>query len=159
MKLKFFVGSLMTLSFFLLSETAWADCKLTDRIYRDVGDRGFELEFLPTPADPPSSMNFARAVIRHPEGGTLYNFYLAESQGYPSVGLVSETSENTGFRINFFDADLTSTSWRDREAPSYAFIADLGSHEYYHGRRRRSETETPILGDVMWKFDRCKAEA
>jgi hypothetical protein len=155
MKLKFLVASLITMSFVLLSKPAWADCALTDRVYRDVANRGFELEFYP-PVERPTSLNFATVRIRHTAGETLYEFYMTQSQGYGTVSLIGD---DKGFRINFFNADLTTASWGDADGAEYVFIAELGAHEYSHRGRQRAENETPILGEVMWKFDRCKSDS
>jgi hypothetical protein len=155
MRLKFLADSLITMSFVLLSESAWATCKLTDRIYRDAANRGFELEFYP-PVERPTSLNFATVRIRHTAGETLYEFYMTQSQGYGSVSLIGD---DKSFGINFFNADLTTASWGDADGAEHVFIAELGAHEYYHRRRQRAEYETPILGEVMWKLDRCKSDS
>ncbi len=42
------------------------------------------------------------------------------------------------------------------KAPQYAVIAELGSHDYY---QRRSTENPPLIGDVMWMFDRKQWQA
>lgn len=139
----------------LIAPPGWARCNLTDRIYRDVGNRGFELEFSPPSIPRPDNRNFARATIRYADGSVLYTFRMASSLGYSRTSLINEDGAQ-GFTVNFFNTDLTPTSCRDSEDPAFLFISDLGIDEFYQGRVRRYNTNAPILSDVMWQFDRCK---
>ena len=133
------------------------DCPLTQSIYRDADGKGFELAFSsPRPKTPyPAS-----AIIQHAQGGRMYEFDVSQSSGYGSVWL--NTLKNypgppRSFWITFFDQDLKAATpiWLldAKTAPKYAAIAELGGHDHY---RRRGTKNPPLIGDVMWRFDRCQ---
>ncbi|MBD1848476.1 hypothetical protein [Leptolyngbya sp. FACHB-711] len=134
-----------------------ATCDLTSSIYRDVGNGGFELEF--SSADRSlSGGNVASATLKYPNGSILYTFSLTQAQGYGTVSLIQAGGRDS-FTVNFFNADLTPASWaswRRSATPTYLFISGLGTAQYYRERNQVGET-VPLLGDVMWKFDRCKS--
>jgi hypothetical protein len=139
------------------AQPSLATCDLTSSIYRDVGNGGFELEF--TSANQSSSGgNFASATVKYPNGSILYTFSLTQAQGYGTVSLMQAGGRDS-FTVNFFNADLTPASWvswRWSATPTYLFINGLGAAQYYCERNQVGRT-VPLLGDVMWKFDRCKS--
>jgi hypothetical protein len=140
-----------------LAQPSSATCDLISSIYRNVGDGGFELEF--SSANRSSSGgNFASATLKYPNGSILYTFSLTQAQGYGTVSLI-EAGGGDSFEVNFFNADLTPASWaswRRSAAPTYLFISGLGAAQYYRERDQVGEM-VPLLGDVIWKFDRCKS--
>ena len=134
------------------------DCPLIQSIYRDVSGKGFELVF-----GPPLTKKIypASAVIQHVQAGKLYEFDVSQSSGYGSVWLGTLKQLSSGrlksFWITFFDQDLQEATplWfrEAKKAPQYAVIAELGSYDYY---QRHGTKNPPLIGDVMWKFDRCQ---
>lgn len=134
-----------------------ATCDLTSSIYRDLGNGGFELEF--TSANQSSSGgNFASATLKYPNGSILYTLSMTQAQGYGTVSLM-QVGGRDSFTVNFFNADLTPASWvswRRSATPTHLFISGLGAAQYYRERNQVGRT-VPLLGDVMWKFDRCKS--
>jgi hypothetical protein len=134
-------------------------CPIAKSIYRDGDGKGFELVFGAPPAKTPY---YATAVIYHSQRRPIYRFTVSQSSGYGSVWLNElsgdNSKQNNSFWITFFDQDMKSATplWlgEEKAAPEYAVIAQLGSHDYY--RRRGAETP-PLIGDVMWMFDRCQS--
>lgn len=163
MKTKNFV--LLMLSIIVLSMPALAEaapskeCPIAKSIYRDGDSKGFELIFS---GPPPNTPYHAIAVIHHSQRRSLYRFTVSQSSGYGSVWLNELSGDNSkrnkSFRIAFFDQELKSATplWLgdEKEAPKYATIAELGSYDYY---QRRGTENPPLIGDVMWVFDRCQS--
>jgi hypothetical protein len=128
-------------------------CKITDGIYRDVSGRGFELRFGPPP--PKSVTTMATAIISHPKRGSIFEFEMTQSQGYGSTSLISRKDTSKSYRVNFFNSDLTQASmFRAKSLPTYLFVSDLGGDDYY--LNQGSGSREIALGDVMWRFQRCK---
>jgi hypothetical protein len=164
MKTNNFAGLMLfivALSMPSLAEAAPAKgCPIASSVYRDGDDKGFELVF---DAPPPNTPYYATAVIHHSQHRSLYRFTVNQSSGYGSVWLneisKSNSNQNKSFWITFFNQDLKSATplWlgEEKEAPEYAVIAQLGSHDYY---RRRGTANPPLIGDVLWIFDRCQAQ-
>ena len=150
---------IMVLSMYSPAEAALSqDCPLTQSIYRDGDGKGFELVFGPPP---PKTVYDATAVIHHTQQRSLYRFTVDQLSGYGSVWLSdlsrSHSKQSKSFWMTFFDRDLKAATplllWDAKEAPQYVVIAELGSHDYY---QRRGTENPPLIGDVMWKFDRCQ---
>ncbi len=138
-------------------------CQIAQSVYRDADGKGFELVFdAPLPETGSSD---ATATINHPEQGRLYTFNVTQASGYGSISLVSinaignSLKDANSFRINFFGQNFKSATpvffGEETQAPDYAFIAELGSHDYYTRRGTVTEETPPFLGDVMWIHDRC----
>jgi len=134
-------------------------CPIAKSIYRDGDGKGFELVF---GAPLPNTTYHATAVIHHPQQRSLYQFTVNQSSGYGSVWLNELSKKNSRqsqrFWITFFDQNLKSATplWlgEEKEAPKYAVVAELGSHDYY---QRRGTEKPSLIGDVIWVFDRCQA--
>ena len=79
-----------------------------------------------------------------------------ENSVYQAIGssfLTDPKHEETTLNIVVFDRNLKRDRiFRNEVAPEYAFISGLGSNDYYSNNTRNREF---LLGDVMWKFDRC----
>jgi hypothetical protein len=154
----------LTLSMIVLSMLTTAEvaltkgCSITKSIYRDRNGNGFELVF---GQPPPNTPYAATATINHSQSGQIYRFTVSQSSGYGSVWLSDRSSPNSArtnqFWIAFFDRNLISATplWLgdEKEAPKYAVIAEIGSYDYY---RRRGTENPPLIGDVIWLFDRCQ---
>ena len=125
-------------------------CGLTDSIYQDVGEKGFEVRISPA-----SSSNYkARLTVIHKSRGTLFDFNVIQQQGYGGIYLADRNKDERGNRINFFDANLSSASiFRADVAPPYFVISKLGSRDHYEndiegaqGRRTYALTNLPQSG-------------
>jgi hypothetical protein len=142
---------------------ALAGCKISQSIYRDVDGKGFELVFKPATGSGFGGA-YGTAIIQQAKLGRLYNFSFTQANGYGSMSLISLKPDGSGFAdgdfgINFFDASLKSpnTSFNtEANAPKYAFISGLGSHDYY--RRRSSSGNNLLLKDTMWVYSRCQSK-
>lgn len=151
--------SIVVLAMPILAEVAPVKvCPIAKSIYRDGDGKGFELVF---GGAAPNTPHYATAVIHHSQQRSLYRFTVSQSSGYGSVWLNepsrSNLSQNNSFWSTFFNQDLKSATplWlgEEKEAPKYAVIAELGSHDYY---QRRGTENPPLIGDVMWIFERCQ---
>lgn len=127
-------------------------CPLQHRIYKDANGQGFELVFRdPDPVEHPVSP--VAAVIRW-GNEELYSSGLTVSNGYASYYWLTE---HDALRMDFFNADLTSTGFSSNEpAQDLVFISGLGSYDYYTRREQITETEAPLMLDTLWVFDRCQ---
>ena len=133
-------------------------CPIAKSIYRDAEGKGFQLVFGPPPE---GSIYQATATIEHPQQAKLYQFLVTQSSGYGSIWLVDRDPDSanrkSSFSITFFDQDLKSANplvfWQATESPQYAAIAGLGSIDY---SQRRGTDGPPLLGDMMWIFQRCQ---
>ena len=87
--------------------------------------------------------------------GQVFEFDMVQSQGYGSTSLIDAKGQKRSHLINFFNSDLSQKSiFRAETAPKYIFVSGLGSEDYY-GNSLRGGRKI-MLGDVMWKLDRCK---
>ena len=155
MKINNVLGFVATTAFTLTAGAAFAaECPVNRSVYRDVEGRGFQLEFAPNTSN--SATVHATATIAHPVRGTIFQFDITQSQGYGSTRLTNRNSPEKSYELYFFDAGLRHSSvlLGRGSAPSYAFVAGLGSTDYYMNQNSRSR-EIP-LADVMWQFDHCK---
>lgn len=134
--------------------TVAQECNLYKSVYSDVDNKGFELIFSKGRSN---SVRYATAIIKHPKLGTIWSFDLSQSQGYGSTYLLDNTniSRNRSYVIDFFnrrlESDRTFSWFRRNNSPAYAFIAGLGSDDYYSRR-----TSKILLGDTMWIHKRCQ---
>lgn len=150
----------VTLGILILARSNSPDsCPIGQSVYRDVSGQGIELIF----SESTNLVSKATAAINHPDNAHLYRFDVTQASGYGSVFLTSIDAEgepmgnSESLGLFFFDVTLgpaTPTFWGDEPtAPEYAFIAGLGSHDYYH---RRGAIAPPLLTDMMWIHDRCQ---
>ena len=157
--------AVFTLAMVILTKSVSAStCQIAQSVYRDADGKGFELVFDAPLPDTGSSD--ATATIIHSKQGQLYTFNVTQSSGYGSISLISINATNNSwedadsFRINFFAQNFKSATplflGEEIQAPEYAFIAELGSHDYYTRRGTITENTAPFLGDVMWIHDRCQ---
>lgn len=140
-----------------------ASCKISQSVYRDAEGHGFELVF--GDSLPGVGGSRATATIRHSTQGQLYHFNVTQANGYGSISLLTINATSNGlefrdgFGIYFFDQELKSAMGilgREQQAPQYAFIPGLGSHDYYRRRMTNTNESTLFLSDTMWIHDRCQ---
>jgi len=125
-------------------------CSIENSVYQAIGNSDFELIF--SPRLPNKGMD-AVVTLKHTKRGKVQTFHMVTSNGYGSSFLTDPKREETVLNIVVFDRDLKRDSiFRNKVAPEYAFVAGLGSHDYYLNDARSLEL---LLGDRMWKFDRC----
>ena len=157
-----FVLSITVLLTLMISRATTSEiCPISDSIYRDANGQGFELVFGPPPV---GSAVHGTAVIDHPQQAQLYQFRMFQSSGYGTVWLWDKDPDQPDndwrFWIAFFDQDLASATplylGAETEAPQYAVVAGLGSHDHYQRRGSVTEETPPLLGDTMWIRDRCQ---
>ncbi len=131
-------------------------CGLTDSIYQDVGEKGFEVRISPA-----SSSNYkARLTVIHKSRGTLFDFNVIQQQGYGGIYLADRNKDERGNRINFFDANLSSASiFRADVAPPYFVISKLGSRDHYENDIEGAQGRTNNVGDPMWKLKLCASKS
>lgn len=129
-------------------------CDLTRSVYQDADGQGFQLEFAPDLSG--SAVTLATATLTHPDRGTIFEFSVAQSQGYGAIGLVNSNNPEAVHGIYFFGSDLRRSSVLigRGNAPTYAFVEGLGSTDYYSNQN--SGSRDIILGDVMWQLAYCK---
>ncbi len=145
-------GFILTASLIFVADSAQAACSLAKSVYRDVDKRGFELSFSDRPA---GSVFLATATLTHSKRGKIFEFNVVQSQGYGSTWLINRKDNGKSHLVNFFNADLTqATVFRSETSPTYLFVSDLGAADYY--RNELVGSRKIILGDVMWKFYRCR---
>ena len=69
-------------------------------------------------------------------------------------------ADNSPLNLFFFDQASQSATplflEETTEAPEYAFVSGLGSYDYYARRGTITEETPPLLGDMMWVYDRCQ---
>ena len=125
-------------------------CSIHNSAYKAIGNPNFELTF--APRLPKTTMD-AVVTLRHSKRGEITTFHVVSSQGYGSSFLRDPNQDDTsGLNIVVFDRDLKpDTIFRNKIAPEHAFVAGLGSRDYYGPEEGRKF----MLGDRMWKFDRC----
>ncbi|MBD1914053.1 hypothetical protein [Leptolyngbya sp. FACHB-8] len=136
-------------------------CPISQSIYRDGNGQGFELVFGPPPV---GSIVDATAVINHPLQSHLYEFTVDQVSGYGSIWMAEQVptlpNGDQRFWLAFFDQNLRSATppffGEETEAPKYAVISELGSHDYYARRGTVGQTEVPLLQDVIWIHERCQ---
>jgi hypothetical protein len=141
-----------------------APCKISKSVYRDADSKGFELVF--GASIPGVVMSRATATINYPKQNQIHSFSVTQSNGYGSIFLLGINANNKGleygdsFNINFFDQNFRSATpgvlGREIQAPKYAFISGLGSYDHYKRRSTASIDTPPLLGDLMWVFERCQ---
>jgi len=125
-------------------------CSIQNSVYQAIGNPDFKLIF--SPRLPNKNMD-AVVTLKHTKRGRIQTFHMVTSNGYGSSFLTDPKREETTLNIVVFDRNLKRDSiFRNEVAPEYAFISDLGSNDYYSNNARNREF---LLGDVMWKFDRC----
>lgn len=151
--MKSILSFILTAALVLITDCAYAACNLTNSVYRDIGERGFELSFSPPPSG--SASIAATATLTHLKRGKIFEFDMTQSQGYGSTFLIHRGSRDMTHLVNFFNSDLTQASvFRAETAPTYLFIGGLGSEDYY--TNSMSGSREIMLGDVMWQFYRCR---
>lgn len=148
----------------LATQTLAAPCKIAQSIYHDSDGKGFELVF--GTSIPGTGISYATATINHPKQNQIYSFSVTQSNGYGSISFLSINPTSNGleygnsFGINFFDQNLRSATLgvlgREVQAPKYAFISGLGSYDYYKKRSTVSKDTPPLLGELMWIYERCR---
>lgn len=123
----------------LSADIAFAGCSLLKSTYKDIGGKGFQLDFS------------GQTATLSRQRQKLFEFNLTQSQGYGTVYLMEKSNPESSYGVYFFGSDLKqSSSGRGFDnAPTYAFVSGLGSAVYYRDR-------SILLGDTLWKFDRCK---
>ena len=125
-------------------------CSIENSIYQAIGNTDFKLIF--SPSLPNKNIN-AVVTLKHTKRGNIQIFHMVTSNGYGSSFLTDPKHEETTLNIVVFDRNLKRDRiFRNEVAPEYAFISGLGSNDYYSNNTRNREF---LLGDVMWKFDRC----
>ena len=148
----------------ILTRTVLATpCPISQSIYRDANGEDFELIF--GPAIPGGTAD-ATAMVSHLKQEELYRFEVSQSSGYGRISLIDvapklPTSEDFVWpTLFFFDETLGSDTplffEEASEASEYAFIANLGIYDHYSRRDTLTEDTPPLLGDVMWVYDRCQ---
>ena len=145
-----------------MAAPAIAGCPIAESVYHDIDGLGFELVFSEGVPDLASSR--ATAMINHPNQAGLYNFSMTQANGYGSItiGRFSEDGSTiqASYPINFFDDQMRSANplflGEELDAPAYAFITGLGSDDFYRRRSTADDTNVPLLGDLIWVFDRCQ---
>jgi hypothetical protein len=151
--MKNILGFIFTAALILVADYAHAACSLNSSVYRDVGGRGFELNFSQKPVN--SATIAATVTLTHSKRGRIFEFDLVQSQGYGSTWLVHREDNDRSHLVNFFNSELIQTSvFRAKSSSMYLFISGLGSEDYY--RNQMSGSREIVLGDVMWKFYRCR---
>jgi hypothetical protein len=150
--------AVFTLGILMLATSVSATpCQIARSVYRDADRKGFELVF-----DAPimTTGTSAIATINHVRQGRLYSFNVTQASGYGSIFLWNDLERGDSLRLNFFGQNLTSATpivlGEELKPPDYAFIAGLGSYDYYRRRSYVTENSPPLLGDVMWIYDRCQ---
>jgi hypothetical protein len=148
----------------LATQTLAAPCKIAQSIYHDSDGKGFELVF--GTSIPGVGISNATATINHPKQKQIYSFSVTQANGYGSISFLSINPTRNGlkygdsFGINFFDQNLRSATpgilGREVQAPKYAFISGLGSYDYYRKRSTVSKDTPPILGELLWIYERCQ---
>jgi hypothetical protein len=125
-------------------------CSMHNSAYKAIGNPDFELTF--SPRIPNLTMD-AVVTLKHSNRGEIKTFHVVTSQGYGSSFLIDpDRDDRTILNIVVFDRNLEPDRiFRNEVAPEYAFVAGLGSRDYYGPEGGRKF----MLGDRMWKFDRC----
>ena len=125
---------------------AHAACDLDHSVFQDAAKRGFTLEFSPSRGD--GATVVARAQVRHKTRGVIFKFEVGHSNGYDTYFLTrTEADKAPAHDVYFFDANMVGTPVN---TAAWVFVSGLGSADWYDTRK------DPQLGDMMWKFDRCK---
>jgi hypothetical protein len=139
-------------SFFLVMATALPalaqTCPLTRRVYRNVNERGFVLEFRPAP--PNSAIVSATAIVSQDVRGIIFKFELVRSQGYGSYNLVQGKEAYPAY---FFDKD--GKQFNRDGTPPLLFVSGLGSADYYLNQTKGGRTI--FMGDNFWQFAYCRS--
>jgi hypothetical protein len=152
----------LTIAICIVDTPAIADCPIAEGVYRDAEGLGFELVF--SEGLPERASSRAIATVNHPNQAGLYDFSVTQSNGYGSIFIERLNAENSeiqgSYPINFFDDQMRSANplflGEEMDAPTYAFITGLGSDDFYRRRGTVDDTNVPLLGDMIWVFDRCQ---
>ena len=127
-------------------------CSIQSSFYRAIGNPDFQLVFAPPP---PNKIMGAVVSLTHTKRGQIQAFHLTTANGYGSSSLLDPKGARESLNIVFFDRDLKRDGiFRNQHAPEYVFIAGLGSSDYYY-YSSNGDNRKFLLGDVMWRFDRC----
>jgi hypothetical protein len=158
------IAILTSVVLMLATKALAAPCKIAQSVYHDSDGKGFELIF--GTSIPGIGISYATATISHPKQKQIYNFSVTQANGYGSISFLSINPTSNGFEygdsfgINFFDQNLRSATpgilGREIQAPKYAFISGLGSYDYYKKRSTVSSNTPPLLGELMWIYERCR---
>ncbi|MEO0986543.1 MAG: hypothetical protein AAFY20_13450 [Cyanobacteria bacterium J06639_14] len=148
----------------LAAKVAATSCQISQSIYRDADGKGFELIF--GRAIPGTASSDATATISHSQQTQVYYFDVGQSSGYGTISLADLSpqngtlADNSPLNLFFFDQASQSVTplflEETTEAPEYAFVSGLGSYDYYARRGMITEDTPPLLGDMMWVYDRCQ---
>ena len=129
-------------------------CAIQNSVYKAIGNPDFTLIFsLHDPQKTPANTD-AQVTLKHSKRGKIQTFQMTTANGYGSSSL-SDPQDTTGVNLNivFFDRNLKRDgTFRNQRAPEYTFVAGLGSYDYYS---MGEDNRKFLLGDVMWRFDRC----
>jgi hypothetical protein len=141
---------IVRIAFTVLASTvltfAQAACDLDHSVYRDAAKRGFTLEF--SPSEREDATVVALAQVRHTTRGVIFTFEVGHSNGYGTFFLArTDADKAPAHDAYFFDARMVETTVN---TAAWVFVSGLGSADWYDTRK------DPQLGDVLWKFDRCK---
>jgi hypothetical protein len=151
---KFGIYSFATIAFLSIANYSYAACDITRAIYIDMNHSGFELRFNAPPKD--SGVLFATVTLWHPQRGNINTFDVGSSQGFGTVYLSpkSDIESQTDYRISayFFNSNFQQSN--EEGASPYMFIAGLGSWDWYDNQM--SGGRNIILGNPIWKLDRCQ---
>jgi hypothetical protein len=125
-------------------------CSIENSVYEAIDNPDFELIF--SPRLPGKAMD-AVVTLKHSKRGKIQTFRMVTSNGYGSSFLINPQREGTSLNIVVFDRNLKKDNiFRNKVAPEYVFVSGLGSEDYYSNNSRNREF---LLGEQMWKFDRC----
>jgi len=132
---------------------AWAVCPLDQSVYRDAAQRGFTLEFSPSTSG--LATDIATAQLRQTRRGAIFSFEVGHSSGYGTVYMVRTDAPGTReHNIHFFDRRMAVAA---PDNAAWIFVSNLGPADWYDNQRQAQRE--PFLGDVMWRFLRCKIHA
>ena len=127
-------------------------CTIQNSVYKAIGNPDYQLVFSPPP---PNKLIDAVVVLNHTKRGKIQTFHMTTANGYGSSFLSDPKREGVSLNIVVFDRNLKRDSiWRNKVAPEYAFVAGLGARDYYD-YSSSGDNRKFLLGEVMWRFDRC----
>ena len=145
----------LTTTFLLFSNSlAYAGCDINRAVYKDTGEKGFELRFNDPPKD--SAVLFATVTLWHSKRGNISSFEVGSFQGFGTVYLSpkSKTESEAVSQISAYFFDSNFKEFNNEGASPYMFISGLGSWDWYDNQM--SGGRNTVLGNPMWKFDRCR---
>jgi uncharacterized protein YukJ len=153
MTIKYSVYFIIIALAFFNNNPSYAVCEITNRIYKDVDGKGFELRFSEPSSD--SAVSFANVTLWHPERNNIGVFEAGASQGLANIyfSLINKKEDNINIAAYFFNSNFQQSQQIDNS--HYLFVSGLGSWDWYFNQM--SGGRDIFLGNPMWKFDRCQS--